>query len=206
MAIFNTVYGGEPNWKPSSNTVAYFPFKEDQLDHSWNWVVISWSGTKSTIWYNFTSAATISISDCNWFCSWVKLNSASWAWSFGTFYDKKSMWWYVYDTSNNHFWPCIWTFYTSNYDIAKVTIPSPTQWNFFWVWYDGTNTVYCLNDTYWVLHSWSWYNFWSLFAIATWHSWVSYNVNYSDFIVESSAWTSGIAIKYYNNTKSTYWY
>ena len=41
----NLVY---PTWKPNSNTIAYFPLKEDVLDHSWNWNNASWNPNSFT--------------------------------------------------------------------------------------------------------------------------------------------------------------
>ena len=197
------VYLHTDNWFPWENTVAYFPFENDQLDHSWNWVILDWSWTKDTIWYYFTSEAWISISDCNWLCAWVKLNSASWSsWAVGSFYDSKSMWRYLYDAWSS---PCIRTFYTSSYAKASTPISNPNQWNFIWVWYDWTNTVYCLNDTYWILRAWSWYNFWSIFKILGKHNTITCNISYSNFIVETKPRTSNNALWYYNSIKSKYW-
>lgn len=196
--------GGKKGREPWINTVAYFPFIDDQNDHSWNWIVISWSWTKNTIWFNFNSNALISINDCNWFCTWVKSNSASWNGSVGSYYDKKSMWWYWYDNWSNN--ASIWTFYTSSYARVSVPLPNPWQRNFIWIWYDWTNTVYCLNDTYWILRTWSWYNFWNTFAILWKSSWVSCNISYSEFIVEKIIWNQSESLKYYNKTKSKYWY
>ena len=201
MAIFNTVYGGEPKWKPWTNTLAYFPFENDQLDHSGNWVNISWTGTKDTIWYTFTANATVSVSNVKWFCTWVKLNSASWNSWHWTFYDAMSMWWYLWNRSVSD--AEIWTFYTSSYAKASKSLSDVYNWHLLWVWYDGTNTVYWVDGEYWTLRSWSWYNFGSSFYIHWVNRW-TYDCSYSKFIIESDARTQQEWTDYYNQTKWLY--
>lgn len=51
MAIFNTVYGGEPKWKPNANTIAYLKLETNANDSSWN----GNNGTASNITYTTLS-------------------------------------------------------------------------------------------------------------------------------------------------------
>ena len=194
-------------WLPGENTIAYFPFKDDNLDHSWNSTILSTSWTKQTIWYLFNTNTSFSYSgDVKFFCCWTKLNSATWTtWAAGTFYDPTSMWWYLYQwISWTH--PEIWTFYTSWYAKASVQITDVNNWHLLWVWYDWTNTIYCIDNTYWILRAWAWYNFWNSFALYWQNGNTIANIVYSNFIAESKCWNAEEVAKYYDLTKWNYWY
>jgi hypothetical protein len=204
MPIFNTEYKSYWEWKPWANTLAYFPFREDQLDHSWKiWVSLTTSWTKETLWYSFTDNTLITgASQFYWFSCWVKLDSASNSWVIGTFTSYNNMWWYIYDS---WLYPAITSFYTSSYSRANQRFDNPEQRHLLWVWYDGTNTIYWINWTYWILRNWAWYNFWSWVDLFTkwWNA--TWKVTYSDFIAESKCWSVDEYINYYNSTKSNYW-
>ena len=209
MAIFNTVYGGEWKWKPWANTLCYFPFIDDITDHSWNWATLNSTWTKQNIWYSFYTGSgnriTISMNNIwnvKWFCAWQKLDNASWTAKLGTFYDETSMGWYLYD---GWIWPNIWTYYTSSYEKASTPITVDWNWHLMWVWFDGTNTVYWFDNTFWILRAWVWYNFWNIFALQASNSWASWTVTHSNFIAESKCWDVDEYIRYYNQTKSNYW-
>lgn len=196
-------------WKPWANTLAYFLFKDNQNDSSWNWATLSTTWTKQAIGYSFytwsNSRVTISmnnVENIKWFCCWQKLDSASWTSWLNTFYDRTSMWWNLYDYGTT---TTIWTFYTSSYAKASTPITVDWNWHLMWVWFDGTNTVYWFDNTFWILRAWAWYNFWNTFALQATNSWTSWTVTHSNFIAESKCRDSEEWTKYYNQTKWNYW-
>ena len=196
-------------WKPWSNTLAYFPFETDQTDHSSNWASLSATWTKQNIWYSFYTwswgRVTISMNNIwnvKWFCAWQKLDSASWTTWLNTFYDKTSMWWNLYDS---WIWPTIWTFYTSSYSKASQPLSDVNNWHLYWIWYDWTNMVYWIDWQYWILYNWVWYNFGNTFALQACNNNTTWTAIHSKFIAESECWDASLFSKYFNSTKELYW-
>lgn len=86
MAIFNTVYGGEPKWTPSW-AIAYFPFETDMVDALGNktitvtatWVSIATTWWVSALYNNGSGAAKINVwfrkADITSLLMWVKTSN-----------------------------------------------------------------------------------------------------------------------------------
>jgi hypothetical protein len=209
------IYQGEnlvrpSGWTPWSNTVMYYPFKDDQLDKVGN-SSISLAWTKETIWYTFNSTSNISISNMStlwrFLSMWIKLNSYTWDYSQtpSTYIGVV-----LYNYRNiNHNYPFNHAFqYTSN-NTSNVWVHRPrssvidissnvwhhlaygTDWTKIYAYVDW-NIVRNENLPYPL-----WSNWWTLG--------MAINETISEFICESVCWTAQEVSDYYNQTKSKYW-
>ena len=224
MAIFNTVYGGEPKWKPGSNTIAYYPLTSTTTTSD-----MKWSGTA----YNLTNSGNVTF----WTYNWV-----SCAYFNGTTN------WYLYNTSLSFSYPseqtvCVWMYISGTSSWVYQAIYH--IWIVGWTWKLGSWFRYgtWLSLSGWtgsseVIKSWNINWAWHLLAnITNWNSsiqyldWVQYQSNTnslsatqsgiylwgaqntssdrltwyeSELIVENKARTSDKVMAYYNQTKSNY--
>lgn len=200
MAIFNTVYGGEPNWKPSSKTLAYFPLKDNQNDVMWNYTLpLTW--TQQTIWYTFNKSwdQNITINSSQRFVAcWVKFNSylSSWAqilsacdgWPFYNYYNSSS-------DANKRFQAYSWSSRVFNSDQVQT---NANTWYHYAVWWDGTKVVCYLN--------WSKVAEWTCNVnVSTSCKFITnINVTFSELIYESAVRTADEVSLYYNRAKANY--
>lgn len=202
-----------PVWKPWSNTIAYFPFENDQLDHSWNWLTINNTLNKETIGYSLTQAmsntAVINSTFVKFLWCWYIVNSISntslplgilwpvnlgssiyYAWSKNSSQRNKIL---TYQWSN---WTVVWNTEWMSYNNWHYLAFSFYNWVLYvcrdWVvsvQYNGTPYQYSDNN-FVLMQKWSWINF---------------KVTYSNLIAESEWWSSENMTSYYNQTKSNYW-
>ena len=199
-------------FNPTSNTIAYFPFENDTLDHSGNWVSlsISWSFTKWTLWYVFSSSTSWQgVTFTNWNVAymwlWFKINSTS---NNTTVLNYAKRWYMAYQPTHNdsNLNNKIVNFTSSSYAIwGSIAWFTYQQWHHLAFLYDGTKLKVAKD---WVLQDFyngTWYNFGNGITICSCgFSW-NINTNVSDVIVENRAWTADEILNYYKHTKSQYW-
>lgn len=204
MAIFNTVYGGEPNWKPNDNTVIYFPFKDDALDHSWNWIVLSNTWTSQSLWYQFTSASSYSqtLTNLVFVSYYIKVVSNVWQNSYcQVCTTRKWTMWYNVNHNDSSFRNCV-QFGTSSWTWYKETT-GIVSWSWYHLayWYDGSQAVMYVNWVKKVMYTGSSYRDQDAPRLTS-DSW--YTLILSEVIWESRCWTSDEVLLYYNRTKDNY--
>lgn len=193
-------------WQPWANTVAYFPFENDQLDAVWN-AVISTTGTQQTIGYNFnvTDFANITnVTSARFVNYWVKFGSV-----------KSPSWWLSQNqTVSIGYWELVYNYHhTSNEYNQTFSYQSwiSSRWHSntiattSWVWYnmaygyDGTKVVAYLN---WVqvadITT-------PLYNTTNWSIWVLIDETLSNLIYETTPRTAEEIQNYYKSTKSNYW-
>lgn len=205
------------SYTPTSNTLAYFPFKNDILDHSGNWATPNNTQyfTKATIWYNrklsqwstWLWIGTDFVSSSAKFMSmWYKINYSS---GNARVLNMAKYWSVSYNTSH---WRSDLTNKIAIFTNSSWTIWASMNWKSFnarhhlAIWYYDSNWVKVFWD--WVktnFYSWSGYNFWD----SVWICWIWNNGNVSfdiwETIVEKSWRTDQFLTDYYNNTKGDYW-
>ena len=191
--------------RPWENTLAYFPFENDSLDHWQYWVVLSNGWTKQTLWYNFQSESNFSLNlNLTRFVA-VRINVKSWRWNWTWQLVCLHFGWMCYNI--NHwqtdfrntiqFWN--WTSW------RKVNTWMTQNKRFHLAWYyDWTNAVMFVN---WVktniVNSSSYYSQVQCESLLSWN-W--YSVDLSQVILEKQPRTDEELVEYVNKTKSKYWY
>ena len=217
MAIFNTVYGGEPKWKPWANTLAYYPLTSTTTvnDESGNG-------------YNLTNRWSVTFGIYDGIdCAYINY------WSKNALYSQNNIWKTIVWTQN--FTYSVWAKFNvvqNNWIIVinndntiedravgilnnKLAAYIYRSWTHFAYWdTPTTNTRYYITLTY----NWTdlkiyqnWVEKWSVSTggatdvvnilwIGQWTNWYVSNV-----IVEDKARTATEISDYYNKTKSNYW-
>lgn len=218
-------------WTPWENTIAYYPLKEDVLDHSWNSRNLTNNG--------------VTFSDGYWIFSTTNNSSSQWPYasysSWLTWYKTISCWFYKTQQVNWMLstWNNSWSI--SNWYIQLRT-QNPNWFSISWSWWgsfnsDVTNWSYTIEFNKWHLFtltqdvaSDSWAGSWNLkiyldgvyywtlahylnrpiYRIGSWkESNNSYFYNFpwklSNFILGSKEWAGQDVTDYYNLTKTNYW-
>lgn len=209
-------------WQPWANTLAYYPFDTDILDHSSNSRALTWdTWTKWTIWYTFTSNVKIANADlpsnAKFLNFWCKINSVSQVVTWTSWV--VVVWWFqqlcmsYYTFGRDAYWApstldnVIAAFVGNNWSFKSQSWPNDiSSWHNICLWYDWTDTM-CAID--WVRYS---LNAWlnpsavtnELYLLLV-DSWMACSVELADFIVESQWWTAWEISNYYDNTKSKFW-
>lgn len=207
------VYIYTDQWTPWKNTIAYFPFENDQLDHSWNWLTINNTLNKETIGYSLTQDMSNTHVANSTFIKFV------WCW-------------YIVNSINNNSYPVgilwtnnlgasvyyIWNGYSSQrnkiltYQWSDFTVVWSTEWMSYYNWHYLAFSFYnwvlyvCKDWVVTVQYKWTPdpYSGCNIGLMQKW-SWVNFKVTYSNLIVESEWWTQQQITAYYNQTKSLYW-
>lgn len=201
----NAYIGKKPyyDYTPTSSTIAYYPFKEDINDHSWNGNnlsiasgTVSYSDNKITISNGLQKTTGI-------------LNGVSWAftisfwtvWNGNAIYDADSWWpqWYNAPRWGDYWWNAIinnsWrragntTSAGTASDFVLMTIVY--NWSQFLAYLNGTQTgtvTSCTGNIKWTA---------TKFVIEWWTRW--------QVIIERWAWSASEVLDYYNNSKWNYW-
>ena len=200
-----------PKYTPTSSTIAYFPFKDDQLDKTGNctfWA--TW--TKQTIWFRFTSGGST---------IWITIPSSKQTSRFYSCWTKcitLPSWRYDYISS------MLINYGTMRFVYKGYDGNNQKQ---FWYWKNSSSTIYSstqsidLTKRFHIAYGCDssnnyrgWIN-WNLvfswqaspqrFASPIdWFQWNNATIDYSDFILEDRLWTNEELVEYYNNTKSNY--
>ena len=214
MAIFNTVYGGEPKWKPWANTLAYRPLTDDFNDHSWN----SYNLTSNSV--NLTTLSWVKCADLN--SSYCNVNLLITTLPYTMVFWCKAKW-----TSNTfwYMWKEWWSWW-GGWIMLRNNLLTVRYWN-------PTDTVTDTSYTYWtdwhlyvLTFSSSWCNIYidgdliatpktslsnptnNLNPLYIWHD--NGNTTYWNayvwwVVLENKVRTADEISKYYNQTKSNYW-
>lgn len=216
------VYIWNDTWLPNKNTVAYFPFENDTLDHSWKWTIVtaSWTPTKSDIWYWFSwwtyIKTTLSESSLIWtlpytIIMWAKWVSwTTWLTNYSPLYTTTYYSWWTYSWSEWRLWSSN-VFYTSRYwseQPLTLNWSDSTKWNLL-VFVLSWNS----QDIYqnWQL-IWQWTASYRMSASSSFSfpsnssdSWRNKGTRLSNVIIENTPRTAEQVAWYYNQTKSQYW-
>lgn len=207
------VYIWNDTWLPNKNTIAYFPFVDDTLDHSWNWVTLSITWTKANIWYSFSTTSSwnsveITSEDAKFINFRINIQSLNTYYSLAWYV----VGWYIYyykkhqtSSLNERFWIFAGSGGSQPITSNQISISNWTWYNIC-LWYDN-------NWSYWYLNwelvfstsslPYNWDSTVWVFSTRGW-SW-SWTAIISNFIVESKQWTQSEISNYYNQTKSQYW-
>jgi len=203
-------------WKPWTNTIAYYPLKEDFNDHKWTW-------TSYNLTNNGWSITTFNWVPCAYYSGSTSVYSINTSISFWT--TRTIVFWgYLLNTGTA---PVVWT---GIYSYNSLSTRAVWYWgskasisNYQNYWMDGTSNVYWkwvnivwISDwskmelyVNWQLEA-SWSNTlyaWSQLKIwwRLWGMWSEYFTWYvNEIILEDKAWTTQEVLDYYNFTKSTY--
>ena len=192
-------------WKPWSNTIAYFPFKDDTSDASGHWYTLDKSWSKQTIWYDFTSTVSIGnsfpYSTVKTSMCWCKLAQFARGWAHQAWFLRTQPWSYlVSDQSRLNWWFYAYVNGSNKYAAAPRTMNTRMHLVITVVWAD----LVCYKD--WVQYTvtgWAWQGWYNrLLYLASNCSWT---FCVSDAIFEDKVWTQGEITDYYNSTKANYW-
>jgi hypothetical protein len=196
-------------WQPWANTIAYYPFRSDILDHSWNNNDFTW-------WvYTFSNNTIAITSDITW--PIVTPESTTWDRTINIWVSRNNVGVYIFRMTNSwsewHLvavdgenWNRPWvSFKTSRWYRNRPSASAlPTMWDIILVTWTKTGTTMSLYIN-WVLGSTTTLN------TATWRS--SYEVvgqeltswTYWEAIIENKIRTAQEISDYYDLTKSNYW-
>lgn len=214
MAIY--VYTDKFIREPWEDTVAYYPFKEDFDDHSWNWNILSNTQylNKQTLWYNWihsvwptTPSIWLALQNNNnvkFISLWCKVNTSSWVAEICRIWNYGSSCWYtshIQTDLDNKF-----TVFT-NTSFSRWAISnwlSFNAWHHVTIWYDWSKIVISKDWIQETLYNGSWYNFDNEIRLC-WLN-INWNVNFtlSEVILESKVRTAQEISDYFNGTKSKY--
>jgi hypothetical protein len=193
-------------WTPWSNTVLYYPFKDDILDKAW-WTSISVSWTKKNIWYQFSTTGIVNLNNSDVWCKfisvWAELN-----W--------KASWNYHVQSPCTNYWIILYNYYSywspqyqkkyQAYTNSSTIVSSneysltDNQWYHLAYWWDGSKVYWYIN----------WSKIWEYTTSSIYY----YNkvqllremtITYSELIWETEMWSWDKILSYYNSTKSNYW-
>jgi hypothetical protein len=197
-------------WTPWSNTIAYFPFTNNQDDITGNYTLSS-TGTKQTIWYQFSTWSNSfvewvwSVKTVRFMSYWCKMDTLSSSAATLTWWINQWWWryiWYHTDSSQNKKFAFINS--SSNFVYSSQQNTSTWTWYHLAYWIDSnSNYKAWLNWT--LVRSWTQaaksYTDFSFRLILQNYT----TATFSDVIVEDRLWTSDEISNYYNQTKSDYW-
>ena len=213
MAIFNTVYGGEPKWRPWANTMIYYKFDWNLNDSSWNnrnwtawWTITYWTNyVDLTNWYIILPNSPTTYENERTFCMWFKINKSSGAW-------------FLLDISSSNGMIIRLEVNSSNNFNCHSDMPSyqpqelssrDTNRHLYTVTFNSSNINYYLDGTL----KWSKNPRNSSYTFLSWRIWTVHNGSYVNwlqqyvwvYILENKARTAQEISEYYNQTKWNYW-
>lgn len=192
-----------PNtWNPWANTIAYFPFKENMLDATWN-ITLSWTMVQDGLGFRPTTNTSWKAPSALYENLWI--NIAAYSWQTYMWVGLSSLWtWYYVKHRDANLNKKFYTFTSSSYAIWGSASFQPATWTWHNIsfWYDGSKTIYSIDGVVSTLYNWRWYDFaWSgdNFYFEYW------NYIVADVIVETEVRNSDKILSYYNITKWNYW-
>lgn len=209
----------EPGWQPWANTLLYVPMDTDLLDHWPNNITVtnSWDVSVGAVWWlsagyfstnssylsapidNYISAAPFTVS------CWVY-----WNWTYFAENTTSVFWMYL---SWPYRWACVqnsnnWlrSERLGSWRIETYEYLTVNTWNHLVLTLTDSESVLYLNWTAIWNISWTWNSTFENFFIG--RDWDNSNRCWSwylsNFIIESTAWTSQEVSDYFNQTKSLY--
>lgn len=185
-------------WHPSSNTLAYYPFADNQLDSTWKTTLpISW--TRQTIWYMFTCGSRE-----NWYINNTKSAKTLSCWAYinnpgsnSAMLELKTLWYCTASPNTNVRNKLQWQASNGSWFTLGNAF-SVSWWNLF-------TFIYTWTAVYWYLNAelkWTWQYTLIDVNCVLWHL---VTITLSELIIEDKARTRQDIINYYNKTKSLYW-
>ena len=201
------IYSTSGGWgwrQPWANTVFYFPFGTDQLDHVWS-ASIDTTWTQDTLWYNFSSSWEMKVVDApttmRFLSAWVKYNS---------YENNTSQFWWTYEGfmlynfrhSEDASYDRVFQASSWMYSYMKSSQQSTTTWQWYHMamWYDWTYSYWYLNWQQVWKGTWWWFTWWWYIKLGHW-----IDMTVSEYIGESVCWTAQEVSDYYDQTKANYW-
>lgn len=195
-------------FEPSSSTVMYYPFKDDQLDKVWGSSIwTTW--TKQDLGYTFNSTSSMTITNpkttCRFLSMWIKFNSSlSWNNQTATTY----IWWMCYNFNHNSAtWLQKFQYHSSassgddRWPRSNTVATTTWTWYHMAYWTDGSKVYAYLNgQKVWEANITPW-----LATETSMMIWWNLNITLSELICESSVRDADKVLNYYNQTKSLYW-
>lgn len=198
-------------FKPTANTIAYFPLINDQTDKVWSaYVNVTW--TKQNVWFKFTASSSQKLTVANvtqkvYFTSlWGQWNTRATSNDTISFFTKDGglrFCWYHTSSSSIGTWGgynSSSTWIGSNY--GSRSVPQNTWFHLACGWKNWVYRAYI-----------NWSLVWSGSGTPksytgddmglmsnNWCAWT-----FSDIIYEKELWTDQQVADYYNLTKSNYW-
>ena len=202
-----------PSWyTPWSNTIAYFPFKENWLDKTGTYTLDN-TGTQWTIGRIFTSSsnANTQFSTNTVFINmWIKRGSFNigsgayaqvWNWFLWT------KWWICYNVRwwDSSLQSAIQYYYGNKTKTYQNVNSEIWEWFNLCYWYDWNWVIFYKNGVWTrVSTQTNPYNWWNWNQLVLFNN-VTWNIELSEFIAESRFRTAEEIQNYYNQTKSKYW-
>lgn len=196
-------------WTPWANTIAYYPFRSDILDHSWN------NKNFTGSWYSFANNMITTTSTLTW--PIVTPENTTWDRTISAWMYRSSSHYYSFRSSN------IWTeWFLNPYDWEN--------WNRPWAslhisWWKRNRPSASDLPTMWDIILMTWTKTWTTMKLyingvltstnsslgnSTWVSayWITKSLlnvwTYWEIIVEDRIWTDSEIADYFNTYKSNY--
>ena len=223
MAIFNTVYGGEPKWKPWVNTILYYDFEhtswtaETDVAGNYNWTYLNtptiWTLSSWKKYFNSWGTnylyTTNTISNITYtsatVCVWInpqQASNGSWFWQDWRGHSWATIFCSTYNSQTSYYigW--------YNWDWSSTSMTA-NAWNNVVIVWDGTTQYTYLNWTLiWTrtLKSDTANKKFYIWAIASWNGTVTnkWDAYFWAVIIENAVWSAQKIADYYDQTKANY--
>lgn len=230
MAIFNTVYGGEPKWKPWANTLAYWKLNWSLNDEMWNYnLTNSWTSfyNDTSIWrqvlycdgsshYVYTTALPSSDT--------TKITLHIWNKWLDMFHNQRNMFdtylhypnnrWIRFESWSSDCYFVFWWQWSTKTVTPSVTSTELNNWGLWTVTFDRSTLSYniyynsSLKNT-WTVDTWTYYSEWlSNFTLWLWFQVTNARSYYGyiwETVLENKIETIDEVTLFYNTTKANYW-
>lgn len=189
-----------PKWKPDSNVLAYYPFKDDTIDATWK-TTLSWTMVQSWLGYKSTVSASVLCSEQIQFRSfWINVGTYPTSWQPFIWSNSRSMGYYT-KHNNSNLTKHLVLFYNSRYDsYLKDFAPATWTWHHLTMGYTGSKSIYSVD---WVIAD-MWTN-WGYGFSGYYFFLDAQDVSISKLIMSNRCWSNDEIVSYYNQTKSDYW-
>lgn len=189
------------HWQPWVNTVAYFPFENDQLDAVWT-ATINATWTKETIGYRFdltNDGTTTNLTTARFVNYWVKFGSVKADENQTPFIGYGEITYNYRHTVSEFHKTISYQSWVSSWGHSTEILTTSWVWYNFAYGYDGTKVVGYLNWTKVAEITTSLYN------TNNRKIWSHIDETLSNLIYETTPRTAEEVLDYYNYTKSNYW-
>ena len=199
-------------FNPWANTIAYFPFKDNILDQTWNLTLTHGTMTKATVGYSVTGWAKATT---NWavyyMWGWCNVQTNDRYINICTC-DNPEMGYYFSHAESKLNQAC-YVAYNSSFTTSTVSVSIWTNSRHHYaISYENSKTNIYIDGVKKLEYSGIGYNFWNMaYLFCSWYwenkwpgSWTGTAI-ISDYILESVWWTAQEIQDYYNLTKSNYW-
>jgi len=207
---------------PWSNTVAYFPLKEDAVDIKNNISLTSYGTTNyTTVWWvnsaEFTKSNWLYRTDVAWLPQWDVAKTLSiWIYPKWT----KSFWTWIaqFWINSEQAWSICWFGFSPNTCDLLMTRGYSTSNTYTLTQNQWSNAVITYSNSVWTLYvNWIAQVTWNTTSPSWWtkiYVWsnidgtnntTTFYGNLSSFIIEDKSRTAQEVSDYYNSTKANYW-